>query len=440
MERTLFDVAHRGPFFVFTRNDRHLDRFQYKAGLNTDPKPWNPYWERDSGFRFFSVDQLAKEPMIFSYMPWVRRVTLCNDTSIWEEDSCFRANKFILGERTYFEGLCPEDIQDQGPFYLVTDLTDKEYGRAYPDVSRRSRKIRLDMEHFFSAERLSGETILSFLAIPICSARQLCELLENGRKFRFIRHVTFPDDARIWFADNTFKATAVEIGGRRLFYELPVDALSARILSDMKDSKAWSAPDLFFAAGLSYYYPVAVDGRAWWDKFKDRELVFRCKLPPAYGLCQSDVQSVQTHLRRAMPELTFDDNQPKDEIWCCMKTRVWAEHKLAPYVDALHNFLQTTAVDWVADETKTNQPQFTRKLYRNGLPVPGPRFRDCFQEIVLKRWPIDIRVDLNVRWCFVMSVQWSDRQRFWNTFPLQRNIMQRLVHTKSGAVHETSTP
>jgi len=86
-------------YYKILNEEESHHNLQYKTGLNIDPYPFNPSGDcQPGGIYFASNDILA----FLEYGPWIRKVTLLEDTQVYENPGRpkkWKANKVLLGER-----------------------------------------------------------------------------------------------------------------------------------------------------------------------------------------------------------------------------------------------------------------------------------------------------------------------------------------------------
>ena len=90
-------------FFRLTNRYEIHNGFPYKTGLNKDRLPFNPSGKcRSGGLYFFSEKQLVNFHLNVAYynVVWIRKVTFPDDARVYAEKGKFKADKFILGERS----------------------------------------------------------------------------------------------------------------------------------------------------------------------------------------------------------------------------------------------------------------------------------------------------------------------------------------------------
>ena len=93
MLRTFNDMESRGPFYKLTNEREVHDGLCYKDGLNVDIVPFNPHGEcQAGGMYFFERHQLVHVSRYVKDAYWIREVTLCSDSQIYEEENKLKAD------------------------------------------------------------------------------------------------------------------------------------------------------------------------------------------------------------------------------------------------------------------------------------------------------------------------------------------------------------
>jgi len=87
-------------YYKITNQKETHHRMQYKTGLNVDVLPFNPSGDCEPGGIYFSREDILA---FLDYGPWIRKVTIPEDTKIYENPGSpkkWKANKVILGRRS----------------------------------------------------------------------------------------------------------------------------------------------------------------------------------------------------------------------------------------------------------------------------------------------------------------------------------------------------
>ena len=97
------DQLPEGKYWRLTNKKECPRGFQYKDGLNVDTQPFNPTGScKPGGLYFFSDAQLANYQLYVKDPVWIRQVTFPPDAQIYVEKGKYKADKFILSERSLF--------------------------------------------------------------------------------------------------------------------------------------------------------------------------------------------------------------------------------------------------------------------------------------------------------------------------------------------------
>ena len=90
-------------FWKLTNKKELHNNYLYKTGINIDDKQFDPTKDCDNGLYFTEYDNIG---MWLNYdvnnvMKWIRKVNILDDSQISIEVNKFKADKFVLEERSY---------------------------------------------------------------------------------------------------------------------------------------------------------------------------------------------------------------------------------------------------------------------------------------------------------------------------------------------------
>lgn len=99
-----FNRIFQGLQFVkLTNYCENHNGFEFKEGLNSDTKQFNPNGNCSSGGMYFIKKENIHKWIWYAYhvrmMWWVRSVTIPDDARVYVENGKFKTNKFMLGKR-----------------------------------------------------------------------------------------------------------------------------------------------------------------------------------------------------------------------------------------------------------------------------------------------------------------------------------------------------
>lgn len=87
---------------------------QYQTGLNIDPLPFHPYGDCEPGGIYFASEDIL---FFFGYGPWIREVTLTEDTKYYCNPGTpvkWKADRIVLGERRLITPEIIHELVDEG--------------------------------------------------------------------------------------------------------------------------------------------------------------------------------------------------------------------------------------------------------------------------------------------------------------------------------------
>jgi len=98
---------------ILNDNEKH-NELQYKTGLNMDPRPFYPSGDCEPGGIYFAEKDILA---FLNYGPWIRKVTLLEDTQVYENPGSpkkWKADKVILGKRRKISFKIIQELIEEG--------------------------------------------------------------------------------------------------------------------------------------------------------------------------------------------------------------------------------------------------------------------------------------------------------------------------------------